>query len=118
MTTDLMKKLVLVFAFSASSAQALDLAHVKELVGEKLKDPWSAHYRNVRESGPVICGEVNAKGGSGGYGGWLPFLIRDNKALVISEMDMNNDTTGAFYQGIAKSIRACTVTGKYVAPQD
>ena len=34
MTTDHMKKLVLVLALSASSAQALDLAHVKELVGE------------------------------------------------------------------------------------
>ena len=49
---------------------------------------------------------------------WLPSLIRDNKAVVISEMDMNDDATGAFYQAIAKSIRACTVTGKYVAPQD
>ena len=93
------------------------MAKVKALVGDQLKDPWSAHYRNVRLSGEFICGEVNAKGGSGGYTGFTPFLIRagQKKALVISQSDLDDDAAGEFYRGIAAHILVCTSGGEYAA---
>ena len=46
----------------------------KEAVKNRLKDPDSANFRNVfykNAGGHVICGEVNSKGGFGGYAGFL-----------------------------------------------
>jgi hypothetical protein len=113
-----MTKLILIVAMLATtSAHAYDLAQVKQLVGDQLKDPWSAHYRNVHQSGPVICGEVNAKGGSGGYSGWLPFIIRSKKAMVVGESQENSDgPLGDVYRQLADAIRECVATGVYKAP--
>jgi hypothetical protein len=50
----------------------------EQSVKEKLRDPDSAEFRNVRfYSGagvPVSCGEVNAKNGFGGYTGFERFV--------------------------------------------
>ncbi|AZV00286.1 peptidoglycan-binding protein [Paracoccus kondratievae] len=48
---------------------------VKDAVGDGLKDPFSAQYRNFRilPSGR-ICGEVNAKNTYGAYVGWTTFI--------------------------------------------
>ena len=47
-------------------------------VRQKLKDPDSARFQNVRlvpyASGKVVCGEVNAKNSYGGYVGYTPFV--------------------------------------------
>lgn len=39
----------------------------------ELRDPVSAIFKNVRERGLYVCGEVNSKNGFGGYAGWMPF---------------------------------------------
>lgn len=50
----------------------------KDAIIEKLKDPDSAKFRNVRfYSGggvPVVCGQVNAKNAFGGYTGFERFI--------------------------------------------
>ena len=48
-------------------------------VGGKLKDPYSAHYKDFRayqqdSSTFIICGTVNAKNSYGGYVGDVPFI--------------------------------------------
>lgn len=52
------------------------LQAVKDSVGERLKDPFSAEYKEVRSlpSG-TICGKVNAKNGYGAYAGWSEFAL-------------------------------------------
>lgn len=49
-----------------------------EMVKERLKDPYSAQFRNVRlqpEAGRV-CGQVNARNAMGGYVGYRWFSVR------------------------------------------
>jgi len=57
--------------------------YVKEAVGEYLKDPFSAQYRNLnRLPSGTICGEVNAKNSYGAYTGWSTFRV--SKPIEIS----------------------------------
>lgn len=60
-----------VTSFSQSSERALsakELTLVKDMVGLKLKDPYSAQYSNLRinENG-MVCGLLNAKNSYGAY---------------------------------------------------
>lgn len=51
-----------------------------------LKDPGSAQFRSVgiysSRRGTVICGEVNAKNGFGGYQGYRGFVVAHDIAYV------------------------------------
>lgn len=49
-------------------------AEAKRAVAEKLKDPSSAQFQNVRESGEYVCGEVNGKNSFGAYSGFRRFV--------------------------------------------
>lgn len=46
---------------------------VKAEILAQLKDPNSAEFRNVVVAGNIVCGEVNAKNGFGGYVGFKSF---------------------------------------------
>ncbi|WP_070401292.1 hypothetical protein [Hydrogenophaga sp. PML113] len=73
-------------ALAESTTQALTIqdeaqviADTQRLVSDRLKDPGSAQFRNVRVQqylqGPlkIICGEINAKNSYGGYVGFRQF---------------------------------------------
>jgi hypothetical protein len=76
---------VLVPSFSDSKT-TLATMYVKKLqvaIVEKLKDPDSAKFRNIRlvdgrdaktPGEGIYCGEVNAKNEFGGYVGFMPFI--------------------------------------------
>jgi hypothetical protein len=59
----------------------------EESVKQKLKDPDSAQFKDVRfysGSGiPVTCGQVNAKNGFGGYTGFERFVAVGPKAAYL-----------------------------------
>lgn len=54
---------------------------VESSVRQEMRDPGSAQFRNLRvlagerEDQRLVCGEVNAKNGYGGYVGFKPFLV-------------------------------------------
>lgn len=65
---------------------------IAKAIGNDLRDPLSAQYRNVKRSSRnlktgaiVYCGEVNAKNAYGGYVGFTPFYadISDGKGGVL-----------------------------------
>jgi hypothetical protein len=70
---------------TTSGPQVLDTAKVEALVGLMLKDPYSAHFRNLTLFNGNICGEVNAKTAAGGYAGFAPFLIMGDKVFIIDD---------------------------------
>lgn len=44
-------------------------------VAQRLRDPASRQFRNIRNPfGGLVCGEVNARNGFGGYTGFQPFF--------------------------------------------
>lgn len=45
----------------------------KETIRQMLKDPDSAQFRNITSHGNLVCGQVHAKNGFGGYTGFEPF---------------------------------------------
>lgn len=49
---------------------------VVEMVKGRLKDPFSAHFRDVRQTsdGKYVCGQVNARNAMGGYVGYRQFV--------------------------------------------
>jgi hypothetical protein len=54
-------------------------AFATDAVKRKLRDPGSAEFRKLiayepGEGALVVCGEVNAKNGFGGYAGFEPFV--------------------------------------------
>lgn len=53
------------------------LVYGKRVVMNGLKDPESARFRSLRVGGEgaVLCGEVNAKNGYGGYVGFKRFYV-------------------------------------------
>lgn len=51
----------------------LDERDLRDAVRNRLYDPDSAKFRNVRRAGSFYCGEVNAKNKMGGYVGFNAF---------------------------------------------
>jgi hypothetical protein len=79
-----MKKLLILipiaFSIVACSKQEPNIAtQAEQQVRSSLKDPASAQFRNTYDfayfGGRMVCGEVNAKNGFGGYTGFLPYSI-------------------------------------------
>lgn len=73
-----------------AKAQAERETRYKQLVREALKDPDSAQFRNIRfvQGGSVMCGEVNAKNGFGGYAGFTSFVVDEKRGAYIASGDL------------------------------
>ena len=52
------------------------VSHAKEQVVSQAPDPAAAQFRNVRQVGDMVCGEVNNKNRLGAYNGFTPFIYR------------------------------------------
>lgn len=86
-------------------------------LSDKLKDPESVKYQNVRavvfdyakEHHTLICGRLNAKNSYGGYVGYKPFVVVNDKAFLdtgYAHIRINRqDYT------VTKAIRACVSRG-------
>ncbi len=62
----------------------------KAAVRDQMRDPGAVEFRNVRDTGEVICGEVNAKNGFGAYVGFRPFYATGaypSRPKVVREDD-------------------------------
>jgi len=63
---------------------------MKKKVAARLRDPSSAQFRGVQthhNSGlPIVCGEVNAKNGFGGYAGYERFIAAGDSVFLESDM--------------------------------
>lgn len=55
---------------------------------EKLTDPSSAQFKNVRLlGGSMVCGEVNAKNRLGGYVGFTTFSVTGGDNVTLDNDD-------------------------------
>ena len=59
-----------------------DEAKVKTAVAEKLRDPDSAEFRDIKVGETIACGEVNGKNGFGAYSGFSKFVYADGVVLM------------------------------------
>ena len=61
-----------------SGPDELLIEETKGLMRDRLKDPDSAKFRNIKvvdtPEGKFVCGEMNAKNSLGGYVGYKPFI--------------------------------------------
>jgi len=73
-------------AEASSRADEEALAQLREKLLSTLNDPASAQFRNLtlRSNGTVLCGDVNAKNGFGGYVGFRPFIAVPEGAAIWS----------------------------------
>ena len=72
--------------------EAVLISRAQRGVRDMLRDPDSAKFRNVRlsrgmndVSGPVVCGEVNARNGFGGYTGYGRFFSVGTNGFSVME---------------------------------
>lgn len=71
------------------AGQSGELERAKEEVASRARDPSSVQFRNVRfeaqhDGSKVLCGEMNAKNGFGGYVGFRDFALKDG-ALIMDD---------------------------------
>ncbi|WP_299440255.1 hypothetical protein [uncultured Rhodospira sp.] len=63
------------------------IAGAKTAVRQKLRDPDSAQFRNIRivehTAGKLVCGEVNARNVFGGYVGFQLFASSGQSARIL-----------------------------------
>lgn len=74
----------------------------KEAVGDQLKDPSSAQFKEVRRTDGVVCGEVNAKNSFGAYEGFRRFFVVDGAEAVLEPAE---EGAAKEYFGVAFSLR-------------
>jgi hypothetical protein len=78
----------------AACQQPDPFADAKAAVAHELKDPESAQFRDLKQYGDLICGEVNAKNSYGGYVGFEPFYTQgDTVELAVETGDDLVDVT-------------------------
>lgn len=82
------------------------IVQAKKLVEAELIDPRSAQYEDVKASGAVVCGRVNAKNRMGGYVGFKRFFVDTEKSTVMFEPDAAGDLSQPEEQ--AKAYRGVT----------
>lgn len=72
----------------------------RSLISEKLKDPESTKFRNEHlTSTGWLCGELNSKNGTGGYGGFKRFFVRaKDDAWLEGEGSLNQLSTAEFIE--------------------
>lgn len=82
---------------SEPSSTELELHFLSEcrlIVKDKLKDPGSAKFRNVhyvhKRDTSVVCGEINARGGFGGYTGFEKFICGGLPELTVFQSEMDD----------------------------
>lgn len=58
-------------------------AEIKRMVSERLKDPESARFRDIKTAGNGLagCGTVNSRNSMGGYAGATPFMVWDDEVI-------------------------------------
>jgi hypothetical protein len=76
--------------FANGKDEISNQVHAQILVEKRLRDPASAQFSrlSVADIGlkTVVCGEVNAKNGFGGYGGRESFVVMDERATLASDL--------------------------------
>ena len=77
-----------------SGASAISYYELRELtenaIRSSMNEPASTQFRNVRQ-GPtpdVVCGEVNARNGFGGYGAFRRFYARSTPSPITPQMEI------------------------------
>lgn len=82
---------LLLLALSAFSTPKERLDWAEDQVRALLRDPDSAKFKGVKETGHYsFCGWVNAKNAFGGYAGYQPFYYDSEKAVILSEDDLSS----------------------------
>lgn len=83
----------LLFEHSSSNPASNDYNYIsihQERIKSKLKDPSSAQFNGVFISraigAPIVCGQVNAKNGFGGYTGFQRFISGGTIQVIETEM--------------------------------
>ena len=62
---------------------AVEFTKYTDAVRNKMKDPESARFKNLRLNSNNVCGEVNGKNSSGGYVGYRRFFIENGGYAVL-----------------------------------
>jgi hypothetical protein len=66
------------------------LAEAKKSLADKMKDPSSVQFRNVKlcETKGMVTGEANAKNSFGAYTGFEPFVYANRGSYTISSLPL------------------------------
>lgn len=76
----------------------------RQAVLDRLRDPASARFRNVRRLAPIngtttFCGEVSARNGYGGYSDFVRFESGvTDRGRASAQLDSQDVTTGSYFQ--------------------
>ena len=104
-----MRKWALLLMLACSPAAAFGLfAHNVDAVKDRLNDPYSAKFENVRKAANgAICGQFNAKNQYGAYAGRKEFAIVDGVAYLEGNASEEDATILHCIRGVDCKDAAC-----------
>ena len=81
------------------------IPEARAAIQSKLRDPESAQFRNERISSTgVLCGEVNAKNGMGGYVGFRKFFSHSSANYIEGTGSLDEPTHEEFIERLGREI--------------
>jgi len=76
------------------------ISQAEEAVKARIRDPFSAHFRGLKEyktaDNSYVCGFLNARNGMGGYTGWSGFIHMMPQNIVQFEPQDDRIKQGDF----------------------
>jgi len=89
------------------AAQATTIAQAKRILADRMKDPSSVQFRNVKafKSG-AVCGEYNAKNSFGAYVGFTPFGV-DADGLIMDAPELDGLPSSYAQAAMKQFLREC-----------
>lgn len=80
----------------AKEALASRIEELSVKVRDNSRDPVTTQlrYTKLLANGTILCGEVNAKNGYGGYMGFKPFAFNENGKLLVINQFAQSDIKG------------------------
>ena len=114
-------KLFIVLSLAACSVlEDKSIAKARQLILSELRDAGSAHFRNLRKVNAIgfdlVCGEVNARNGFGGYVGFERFVVAtDPRGKVRSYIDTGQRLTPQEVETLGKDATSEYLGGEGIA---
>lgn len=98
----------------AENRESMLVEEAQQAVTDRLKDPDSANFRDVGVNDQnIVCGEMNARNGFGGYTGYSAFWY-DAKSKEAFIYDPNQDWRGKGYDARLFQMKGCSIGGEQV----
>lgn len=74
----------MLFAFLIASMASSSVGLAQKTLADDTPNPAAVQFRNLRTSGSIVCGEINAPNENGGFDGFRKFAFHSPRKYVLT----------------------------------